>query len=241
MEDATLLSWIEKGQNWAALLVAIGVGAEFLLGFIAGPARRRVDEAKDAEIIRLTKETGELHKQAETLRKEAEDERMARTQLSASISWRTPDPSLAAKLASPLKRYAGQRYAFVLEPTDPERLPVVSWISMLLGKAEWRAEPTPSRPVSELSFPATNIVLWVSPTAPTKVLDAAHALISPLEKAALPAVVLQSGLGPQPDSSPTELIRVVIFKKGPRMTINGNTITWEGRPNSLLFGDGPPK
>ena len=77
MEDSTLLSWIERGQNWAALLVAIGVGAEFLLGFMAGPARRRVDEAKDAEILRLTKETGELHKQAEALRKETEDERMA--------------------------------------------------------------------------------------------------------------------------------------------------------------------
>src|ERR1700719_3727570 len=53
MDDPTLLSWIERGQNVAALLVAIGVAAEFLLGFMAGPARNRVSQAKDNEIIRL--------------------------------------------------------------------------------------------------------------------------------------------------------------------------------------------
>ena len=118
---------------------------------------------------------------------------------------------------------------------------MLSWITVLLGTAGWKMEPAPSRPQSELSFPATNIVLWVSPTAPIKVLDAAHALISPLEKADLSAVVLQSAWGPQPDSAPPELIRVVIFRKGPRMTVNGNAISWEDRPNSLLFGTGPPK
>ncbi len=112
---------------------------------------------------------------------------------------------------------------------------------MLLGEAGWKMESAPSHPFSELSFPATNIILWVSPTAPTKVLDAAHALISPLEKAGLPAIVLQSSWGPEPDSAPPELIRVVIFKKGPHMTVKGNAITWEGRPNSLFFGNGPPK
>jgi hypothetical protein len=53
MDDATLLSWIERGQNFAALLVAIGVAGEFLLGFMAGPARKRVDAARDAEIVQL--------------------------------------------------------------------------------------------------------------------------------------------------------------------------------------------
>jgi hypothetical protein len=53
VDDSTLLSWIERGQNIAALLVAIGVAAEFALGFMAGPARHRVDQAKDAEMARL--------------------------------------------------------------------------------------------------------------------------------------------------------------------------------------------
>ena len=62
MDDPTLLSWIEKGQNIAALLVAIGVAAEFVLGFIAGPARRRVDQAKDAEMVRLVDNSKTLEK-----------------------------------------------------------------------------------------------------------------------------------------------------------------------------------
>lgn len=57
MDDPTLLSWIERGQNFAALLVALGVAAEFALGFMAGPARHRVDQAKDAEMVRLKKDS----------------------------------------------------------------------------------------------------------------------------------------------------------------------------------------
>ena len=62
MDDPTLLSWIDKGQNIAALLVAIGVAVEFILGFIAGPARRRIDQAKDAEMVRLVDNSKTLEK-----------------------------------------------------------------------------------------------------------------------------------------------------------------------------------
>jgi len=62
MDDPTLLSWIERGQNIAALLVALGVAAEFVLGFMAGPARRRVDQAKDAEMVRLVDSSKDLEK-----------------------------------------------------------------------------------------------------------------------------------------------------------------------------------
>ena len=62
MDDPTLLSWIDKGQNIAALLVAVGVAVEFVLGFIAGPARRRIDQAKDAEMVRLVSNSKTLEK-----------------------------------------------------------------------------------------------------------------------------------------------------------------------------------
>jgi len=78
VNDPTLLSWIERGQNIAALLVAIGVAAEFALGFMAGPARHRVDQAKDTEMVRLTAEShtaggkaAEANLKAEALEKEA--------------------------------------------------------------------------------------------------------------------------------------------------------------------------
>jgi hypothetical protein len=178
--------------------------------------------------------------EAARLTKEAEDERMARIQLAASISWRTPDRALITQLAPPLQRFAGQRFAFVSEFSDPERNNVLSWIGMLLGTAEWRLEASPPSARSELTFQATNIVLWVSPTAPNVVIEAARALVPALEQGGLPTVVLQSGWGPKPDAAPPDLIRVVIFKKGPRMTVTGNMITFEGLPTELLFGDGPP-
>ena len=178
--------------------------------------------------------------EAARLTKEAEDERMARLQLAASISWRTPDRALITQLAPPPQRFAGQRFAFVSEFSDPERNNVLSWISILLGTADWRLEVAPSSPRSELTFQATNIVLWISPTAPNVVIEAARALVPALEHGGLPAVVLQSGWGQEPDAAPPELIRVVLFKKGPRMTVTGNVITFEGLPTRLFFGSGPP-
>ena len=71
MDDPTLLSWIERGQNIAALLVAIGVAGEFALGFMAGPARRRVDAAREAEMVRLTTESARASERAANAEKQA--------------------------------------------------------------------------------------------------------------------------------------------------------------------------
>jgi hypothetical protein len=160
-------------------------------------------------------------------------------ELRESISWRTPDRALIPGLATPLQLFARQRYAFVTDLADPERSGVVSWIAILLGTATWELET--ARSSSELVFQATNIVLWVSPTAPNGVLEAARALVPALERGGLPAVVLQSAWGPQPDGAPPELIRVVIFKRGPRMTVTGNMVTFEGSPTQHFFGPGPPR
>jgi hypothetical protein len=78
MDDVTLLSRVERGQNFAALLVAIGVGAEFVLGFMVGPPRNRISEPKDTEIRTVGERAaqadlraGALEKEAASLRKEA--------------------------------------------------------------------------------------------------------------------------------------------------------------------------
>src|ERR1700688_627267 len=93
MDDATLVSWIERGQNIAALLVAIGVAAEFALGFMAGPARHRVDQAKDAEMIRLTAEShtagekaAEANLKAGALEKEAAELTASNLRLEEAIA-----------------------------------------------------------------------------------------------------------------------------------------------------------
>jgi hypothetical protein len=189
-------------------------------------------------------------RQAEKLRKfakdlkdkdlEIEQEKMARLKLAEEITWRTPDRALIGQLAPPLQQFTGQRYTIVSDPGEPERSSVVSWIVILLGTANWKLEAALPSPRSELTFQATNIVLWVSPTAPNTVLEVARALVPVMERGGLPTVVLQSGWGPQPDVAPPELIRVVIFKRGPRMTVTGNMITFEGSPTQIFFGAGPP-
>lgn len=212
---------------------------EALLNKQASDANNRAAKAsKDASDA--SERASKNEREAARLTKDAEDERMARIQLAASISWRTPDRALISQLSQPLRQFAGQRYAFVSDFSDPERTTVLSWLGMLLGRAGWSLEASQASSPSELTLQATNIVLWVSPTAPAKVLEAARNLVQLLETAKLPAVVLQSGWGPKPDAAPPELIRVVIFKKGPRMVVTGNRITFEGSPTQFFFGDGPP-
>ena len=223
--------------DWIAVILvfltfAAGVGV-LITGNIIN--ERQAEQIKQFD-KGLTDAKTELGKQQE---RAAKAERSL-LELQESISWRTPDRALLPQLAPPLQRFAGQRYAFVSEFSDPERNNVLSWIGLLLGTAEWRPEVAPSSFRSKLAFQATNIVLWVSPTAPNLVIEAARALVPALEHGGLPAVVLQSGWGPQPDAAPPELIRVVIFKKGPRMTVTGNRVTFEGSPMRLFFGDGPP-
>jgi hypothetical protein len=242
-------------------LVAIGVAGELAIDVRSGDIQTTL-RAKNGELIdilqnassvalraasenekeaaQLRKEAAQLRKDAEGLKKQAEDERLARVRLAASIAWRTPDLALIPQLAEPLRRFARQRYAIVSDVADPERSLVIGWVATLLQSANWSVESARPSPGSELTFQATNIVLWISPTAPGTVLNAARLLIPALEHGGLPAVVLQSGWGPPPDAAPPELMRVVIFKKGPRMTVTGNVITFEGLPIQVLFGSGPP-
>jgi hypothetical protein len=173
------------------------------------------------------------------LTKEAEDEHMARIQLAASVSWRMPDRGLINHLAPPLQRFAGQRYAIVSDQGDPERVNVVGWTVGLLSTGNWKIETAIITTRSELTLGATNIVLWVSPTASSGVLEGARALVTAMEGGGLRAVVLQSGWGPKPDAAPQELIRIVVFKKGPRMTVTGNMITFDGSPMRIFLGEGP--
>ena len=244
--------WNKFAAISGGVLVTLGVAGELAFTYMASRKESQLRENNHRIEALLTKEAGEANERASKneqqtaglklkaaeLSKEAETERLARIQLAASISWRTPDRALIPQLSPPLQRFAGQRFAVVSDLGDPERMNVFSWIALLLGDAHWTFET--ARSTSELTFRATNIVLWVSPAAPNRVLEAARALVPALEHGGLSAVVLQSGWGPEPDAAPPELIRVVIFKKGPRMTVTGNMITFEGLPTRLFFGSGPP-
>jgi hypothetical protein len=107
VDDPTLLSWIEKGQNIAALLVAIGVAAEFVLGFMANPARKRVDHAKDSEIVRLTNESVALQAKL--------DFQGPRAELFVGNNVTRPG---IGKFVNSLKPFAGQKVELRINPLD---------------------------------------------------------------------------------------------------------------------------
>lgn len=230
--------------DWVAVILLFLTFAAGLGALVTGSIINKRQEVQlrqfDKDLTNAKERAAANEREAAELRKQAEDERMARTQLAAAISWRAPDRELVPTLAPTLKAFAGQRFCFITDISDPERLGVLSWISVLLGAAEWKMESAHASARPEIELSATNIVLWISPAAPENVVKATHALVPVLEHAGLDATAFQSAWGPPPDAAPPELMRVVIFKKGPRMVVTGNKITFEDLPTEMLFGPGPP-
>jgi hypothetical protein len=203
-----------------------------------GEQQERAAKA-DARVAGLEKDASDAKTELGKQQERTADAELRLLELQESISWRNPDRALIPQLVPPLQIFANQRYVIISDVTNVEENNVTSWLVILLGTSNWRLETAQS--ASELRFPATNIVLWVSPTAPDSVLAAARALVPALEAARLPALVLQIPWGPPPDAAPPELIRVVVFKRGPRMTVEGNRISFQDSPVQFFFGAGPPQ
>lgn len=128
MDDNTLLLWIDRGKNLAALLVVIGVAGELLGDFLAGPARKRQEESRKLEIAGLTKKAGEADQKAEgfrlqiaqaneraanaeketaRLKRTAEDERIARVRIEERMAPRRITSKQHDEFVSVLIPYSG--------------------------------------------------------------------------------------------------------------------------------------
>jgi hypothetical protein len=185
---------------------------------IANAEQRASEAAAKSERFRLdiaqaNERASTNEREAAELKKLAEDEKLARVKIEESVAWRAPDRELIQQLAPPLQAFAEQRFTVIFEQSEPERFNVLSWLLILLSESKWKFETATSQ--SELKLPSTNIVVWVTPTASDRALKAAQALVPALTRAGLAPTLFQSGWGPPPEASPADLIRVVIFKKGP--------------------------
>ena len=87
MTDETLLSWIDRGQLVAALLVAIGVAGEFLLQFAARPLNRRIEYAREVESLQLRERTAHAELALAELQKHARPRTLDPTARAAIIEW----------------------------------------------------------------------------------------------------------------------------------------------------------
>jgi len=134
VDDTTMLSRIEWAMNISLFSVAIGVAGEFIGNQIAGPIRKRLDRAKEAEIARLNKEAGKARKaageamervasaekQAAGLNKKAEEERLARAQIEERLAHRKVSPGQAKILNEELHSLKGHKIVVTTAALQPE-------------------------------------------------------------------------------------------------------------------------
>jgi hypothetical protein len=207
-KDATVISDVARITSDKAIKTA--GSAETL----ARSAHREADS--------FEKDIASAKQDLTALRRETEDERIARIELAKSLTWPTLDFGLMDTIATPLKRFAGQRFAIVSEGLEIDRVKLLIWLMSLLSKAEWNRNTEYANPNSELRDIGSNVFVWVTPKAPASVSDAAKALVSVLNRddIDLRATFVQVSWGPIPDAIPNDLIRVVIFKRGPRQLWN---------------------
>jgi hypothetical protein len=148
MDDVTMLAWIDHAKTVSALLVALGVAGEFVGGWIESPIRKRLDSAREAEIARFNKESGDalaaaaaaneraagLEAKAAQLQLELEKERTARLPRSISI------PNQATVIAC-LK--AGPKGPITVVPKtfDEEAEAYAAQIEQVLRQAQFEIRP----------------------------------------------------------------------------------------------------
>jgi hypothetical protein len=127
VDDASLLSLIDKVKTASAFFVAVGVVGEFLGGFVADPIIRRRDEAQRAEIARLNKEAGQAREsagdameRAAKLEKEAEQERLARVRIEERLAPRRITAAQHRVIAGLLQKFKGETIMLLPSSTDGE-------------------------------------------------------------------------------------------------------------------------
>jgi hypothetical protein len=181
----------------------------------SGRATDKSSKAEEAASDAATLARG-ARKEADTFRQEIASAKQQVVALDERTAWRDPDRGLIPAMAEPLKKFAGQKYVLVVD-SDPERHATISWFVILLGSAKWDLGTALSN--SELLLPETNIVIAVKPNAPEKVVQAAKALVAAIGPSKLDPTFFQIPLGPQPEPTPDDVIRIIIFKKGPHQEV----------------------
>lgn len=137
MDDATLLSWIERGRTLSFLLVAIGVVGEFLVDRISSPIIKRRDEAQRAEIAKLSRDTSEANARAAEANRIAEQERLARVQLEAKLAPRTLSAEQQTRIRSELTKLAGRYVTITFINDNFEAAAFASQIRDAFSQAKW--------------------------------------------------------------------------------------------------------
>lgn len=184
------LSWIELGSTVALFLVAVGVGYEFIANRLEAPLRRRIEQARTAEISRLDRQLSNAQVEIARLTKEAAEanarakEAEARTaEANLKIARLTTPRKLSLdqeqRMVSQLKPFAGQKFSLAVSP-EPEPLTLLAELKKVLLSSGWiqvRATGFGDINIGDAASAIGNgVVPRFAPNATAKTRDAATAL-----------------------------------------------------------------
>jgi len=120
------LSWIEFGGTIALLLVAMGVGYEFVADRLAAPLRKRIEIARETEL-------GKLHEEAADANARAAEANLELARLKLP---RTLTQQQRQELTDEMKAFSGQRFS-MSAAQDPEAIDLVRTIGECLRGSSW--------------------------------------------------------------------------------------------------------
>jgi len=139
--DTQLLSSLERVQVWAALLVALGVSAEFLAGFIERPIRHRIDDERQSQIASANERASLANARAAEANRAAEEERLARAKIEERLQPRALTDVQISSLGGTLKKeLPGAALDIWRFGETPEIVTFASQISAAAMTAGWRVQ-----------------------------------------------------------------------------------------------------
>jgi len=197
--DPELLTWIERGQLAAALLVAIGVAGEFAGSFIARPINRRIEAARQTEIAQATAKSEEARKviagadariaEAEARAAEAnqiaEQERLARLKIEQRLADRSLSDEQVTAIAAAVRPFAGQEVEIVPYSQNKESVSIANRILAAVTLGGWKFLK-PTKWVG-LMGGIIGVFVNVHPESSVRTRQAAAALVAALKEQGLVA------------------------------------------------------
>jgi hypothetical protein len=196
---ASLNAWFQ----WLAVIgTALGLGSAICLVFVRSETSDRQTKrlaAAHAESQRASSAADRAEREAERLRKAAEDEHLARLQIETKLADRTLSPEQVAQITSAVKRFKGQEFLLMTYWKQREPMALSEAIFQALEDAGWKfIKPSDG---SMLFWNVTGIEVHVHPLASAHTKEAALALIEALNKERLGVPKLnEENNGTNPDN-----------------------------------------
>jgi hypothetical protein len=134
---AAAFPWQELPKLIGAILVTIGVAGELFCTYKASRVESRLRDNNHSIIELLKNKASEDEREAAQLRKDAQDEQLARVHIEQGLAWRTLSPKDSKALSTQLKRFSGQTVIIAYEVGNAESSAFAWEIASVLNKAQW--------------------------------------------------------------------------------------------------------